>query len=345
MRPHFEDKKLIYGTDTLKSARKVLEDVGSKNPLIATTPYHSGSGTFRKFTESLETDFKVFNELTEGPPLPEVEHMAEAYRNSGCDSIMSFGNSSVIWASKLLKYYFAHESHHLVVPTTLTVSTFSDWAEYRMGDEITFVVDQNMVPDAVILDPESSLETDDSRWLSSGLGVMDYAMSNLSREDISPATEDLLLSTLESLIINLPGKSMESRMESMISTWYSKVEDYRVGSDPLTEARKTMKSSFDVPEEVFSCLTLPLSTYMTFVKNPERLSSLSTRLGFRGNNVAELSIKAMELVRGLMGKVGISGILSDYGLTNSVLRELLEKVSIEKEMKENVLSSIFGDLQ
>lgn len=342
MRPHFEDKKLIYGTGSFKSAQRVLTESGGTKPLIATTPFYSVSGAFTKFTDSLDTDYQVFNELTDGPPLPEVEHLAEAYRNMDCDSVISYGNSSVIWASKLLKYYFAHDALHLAVPTTLTISAFSGRAEYRMGDEISFVVDSKLTPDAVILDPETSLETENSLWLTSGLGVMDYAMSNLSRMDISPATEDLLLSTIESLIINLPGKSMESRMESMLSTWYSSIDDYGVGEDPLMKIRSSLKSSLDVPDEIVSSFTLPLSTFLASSKNPERLSLLAARLGFKGDNTGELSGKVLELVRGLMRKVGIRSILSDYGITDRDLEESLNGLPLEKKARDSIISSLSG---
>ncbi|AKA49352.1 hypothetical protein IX51_09835 [uncultured archaeon] len=337
-------RKLIYGIDTVKSAAEYIKEKGSSNPLIVSTTGYSSTNFYRKLTEELENGYSEFREITYGPPLPEVEHLTEAYRNKECDSIISVGDASVIWSSKLLKYYYAHGAHHMAIPTTLTVSSFSDWAEYRIGDEINHVSEASLIPETVILDPQSSVETDASIWYSSGLSVMDYTFSNLMRDDISTEVEDLLLSSLERLIINLPGQSMESRMESFLSSWYSKEDGYSVSRDPMTPIRNSLKKSMDMPDELIAAVVLPLTAYYCMERKKKSLSDLANRLGFRGDNTSELSGKSYELVQGLIRKLGVTETLSEHGFGLEQMRHELNRLSLDKGIVDQVISSIYSPI-
>ncbi len=338
-----EARKLIYGVDTAGSLADVIRESGSTNPMLVSSAHYSLTSFYMKLKDRLGEGHSEFREVTGGPPLPEVEHLAEAYRNKGCDHIVSVGDSSVIWASKLLKYYYAHEAKHTVIPTTLTVSSFSDWAEYRLGDEAFQVSDASIVPDTVILDPVASLETEPRTWYSSGLGIMDYTFSNLMRPDISAESEDLLSSSLESLIVNLPGKSMESRMECFLSSWYSKEDGYSIEEDPMNSIRRSMKSATDLPEDLISAIVLPLSVYRCMKEKPESLASIASRLGFRGDDTTELSNKSLELVQGLIRKLGVGDTLAEFGFGAAQIREVLSKLPLEKNVVDRIISPIFTD--
>ena len=339
-----EARKLIYGVNTAGSLADVIRESGSSNPMLVSTTHYSSTSFYTRLKESLGQRHTEFREVTNGPPLPEVEHLAEAYRNRECDHIVSVGDSSVIWASKLLKYYYAHEAKHTVIPTTLTTSSFSDWAECRLGDEVHQVSDASVVPDTVILDPVASLETEPQTWYSSGLGIMDYAFSNLMRKDILSDAEDLLSSSLESLIINLPGKSMEARMECFLSSWYSKEDGYRIEQDPMTGIRNSIKSATDLPEDLISAIVLPLTVYRCMRERPASLANIASRLGFRGNDKAELSSKSVELVQGLIRKLGVGDTLSEIGFGQKQIMDILSEFSIEKSVAEQIISPLFTDL-
>lgn len=337
-------RRLIYGLDTTKSLKEVLKDAGSTKPMLVSTAHYSSTSFYRKVKEELDAPHVEFREVTYGPPLPEIEHLAEMYRNKECDSMVSIGDSNVIWASKLLKYYFAHDASHVAIPTTLTASSFSDWAEYRLGDEVHHVSDASTVPDTVILDPMASMETEVAAWHSSGLGIMDYAFSNLLREGISSETEDLLTSSLEGLVVNLPGRSVESRMECFLSSWYSKEDGYRVDHDPMTEVRNAIKSRTDLPEDLISATVLPLTVYRCREINPNGLATLATRLGFRGSDVLELSDKVLEMVQGLERKLGIGESLAEMGYSYNDLKKIMEETPFDFETVDRVLSPVLSPL-
>lgn len=337
-------RNLIYGVDSVKSALENLKGRKSTNPMIVSTPWYSSTSFYRDLTEILDSGYSEFKEITHGPPLPEVEHLAEAYRNKECDSIVSVGDASVIRASKLLKYYFAHDAYHLSIPTTLTVSPFSDRAEYRLGDEVLRVADPNIMPDTVILDPMASVETVRSTWATSGLGVMEYALSNLMREDIGQDVEDLLLSSLEGLMVNLPGEGIESRMKCLMSSWYSKEEGYSADLDPLADIKDSLKGVLDLPNELISAVLLPLTAQYCIQKRPKRMSGLASRLGFKGTDTSELSNRSFELIQGLIRKLGVGETLVEQGFDSNHMRTVLRKFSLDDSLIDSVLSSVYSSI-
>lgn len=336
------DRRLIYGTGSASSAARVLKSYGKEHPLVVSTPYFSSTGFYTKLISELGQDWERFSEISTGPSLPEVEHLAEAYRNKECDSIISVGNSAVISASKLLRYYFAHDAAHLSIPCTLTVSSFSDWAEYRLGDEINFVRDQMIVPEMVILDPAASVETEGNIWYSSGLGVMDYALSNLANDGIGKESTDLLLSSLANMVIDLPGQSVESRMELFLSTWYSRVNGYDVEKDPLTSIRKGLSEELDIPAEMVSVLTFPVAASECYRKNPGALADLSSRLGFRQGKNSDLASGTLDLLYALPGKLGLVSRIREYGIGRNDVSEALQQLSLDRETVDLILSSVSG---
>lgn len=335
------ERRLIYGIDTSPSLVDVLKESGASNPILVSSADYSSTSFYRKIKGMLDNSFTEYREITTGPPLPEVEHLAEMFRNRKCDYIVSVGDSNVIRASKLLKYYYAHDTDHLAIPTTLTSSSFSGLTEYRLGDEIYHIADPSIVPDAVILDPIASVETETSVWYSSGLEMMDYAFSNLHTAEISEEERDLLSSSLESLIVNLPGKSMESRMECFLSSWYSKEDNYDVESDPMTSVRDSIRSSADLPDNVLSAIILPLTVLGCRDEVPESLACLANRLGFKGNNVLELSDKVLESVQGLIRKLGFVDSFRGLGLDYKALKKMITSLPVEEKTVERALAPVF----
>lgn len=342
MYPQSDERRLVYGVGSIMSAREILDMAGSRNPMIVTDSTTSGSTFYKMIEEQFEHGFGEFREITTGPPLPEVEHLTESFRNKNCDSIISVGGDSVIWAGKLLKHYFAHDAYHLAVPTTLTLSSFSDWAEYRIGDETYRESGRKMIPDAVITDPRGSIESDSASWYFSGFGIMTYAISNLSRQDIGPDVSDLLLSSLEGMMVNLSGNSMESRLECHLSSWYSFDQSHSFATDSTLKLRDQLLRECDICEEVVSALLLPVAAKRCVRDNPDIMAQLAKRLGFRGDDTGKLAKGSFELIQGLMAKVSVSNILGERGIGLEDVKSMLEKASIEKEDSQAVIESIYG---
>lgn len=336
-----DDKKLIYGNGSAESLGSVLREAGLKRPLVVSTLQFSNTSFYQAIMDSLDVDYVRFNEITRGPPMPEVEHLAESFNNHECDSIVSMGNSSVIWASKVLKYYFAHSAHHTAIPSTLTPSAFSNWTEYWMGDDLNYITASSIEPDTVILDPEASATIDGAIWKASGLGVMDYAFSNLLRSRISDETEELMITAIEILIVNLPGISRESRLEALLSTWHSKEERYSVRKDPITEIRQAIKEAFDIPEELTSALTLPVTAHRVMEKYPSRMARLAETVGFRGTDDSALARRTFEAIQGFVRKLGITSELESYGIMEHTIRDVISTLPLSDETAESMLSSIY----
>lgn len=336
-----EDRRVVYGTGSIGSVPDLIRESGCSKPLLVTALRFAKSETWVRLKESLETDFAEFKEITTGPPLPEIEHLAEAYRNKGCDSIISVGDRSVVFAARLLKYYYAYDSYHIAVPVVPSVSPFSNWASYWLGDEAKYVTDSLMPTDSVILDPCPLKEDLLSAWNVAGLSVVQYALTRLRADPIVDKTQDLLLSAIENLIVNLPGTNAEARLQCLLAPWYAKDENYSVRNDHTMIWRNCLVAELGVSGEAASAIILPEAAYSCGKEHPERMAKLAKRLGFKGQDIFELSDRMCDLVSGLIRKLDATSELIQYGVDQKVLENTLESLKFSSEAKEAVLESFF----
>lgn len=335
-----EDRRLIYGAGSINSAPDFLKEYGSSRPLLVTSADFASSSLYLVLKRSFDSSFVEFREITYGSPLPEIEHMAETYRNKNCDSVVSVGDNSVISSAKLLKYYYAYDTHHLSVPVVPSMAPFSNWASYSLGDEVKYVADSVPEPDGIILD-SSEKNRDAFRWAISGLSVMESAFFRLGSNEISDGTYDLLLSSVENLLVNLPGDNEEAKTKCLLAPWYAKDEGYSVLGDNATQMRDYLAMKLGIGSELADALLLPLSAYECAKSHPERTAMFAQRLGFRGEDPFQLSEKSFDLISGLIRKLDLIAALNYNGVTEMSLVPVLRDLQIDEQAIVMTTASFF----
>ena len=107
-----------------------------------------------EFINSLEP--VRFSGFTPNPKMEEVMDGVEAFKASGCDTILAVGGGSPIDVAKCIKHYSESEAPIIAIPTTSgTGSESTHFAVvYENGKKLS-VAAPNLLPDIVILEPST----------------------------------------------------------------------------------------------------------------------------------------------------------------------------------------------
>ena len=112
----------------------------------------------------------TFYDIGEHSPLAGIRAGVAAFRDNGCDIIVSVGGGSPIDASKAILYYIQQERGgpmplKIAVPTTLSAAEYTVGAGFtdEKGNK-TGVMSPELAPAGIILDAELTLATPERLW-------------------------------------------------------------------------------------------------------------------------------------------------------------------------------------
>ena len=120
-----------------------------------------------------------FSGFTPNPGKEEVMDGVEAFKESGCDTILAVGGGSSIDVAKCIKHYSKSEAPIIAIPTTAgTGSESTHFAVvYESGNKIS-VAAPELLPDIVILEPSTLLSVPEYTRKATMLDALCHAIES-----------------------------------------------------------------------------------------------------------------------------------------------------------------------
>ena len=262
-------RKVLSGVGSLESLRSEVEAAGARHAYVLTTRSLQTSAGLRRVERVLgELRAGTFPACRQHTPKASVEQATAGARACGADLIVAFGGGSVIDTAKVVALRLAERRSEdplpqVALPTTLSAGEFT--AAAGVTDEATgvknVVADARIVPRSVILDPELSVDTPRTLWLSTGVKAVDHALEALWAARPHLVTDVLAEAALHDLLEYLPASAdpsaLDSRGRCQVAAWMSIFGMASVGvrlSHPLGHQ---IGARWDVPHGITSCIVLP----------------------------------------------------------------------------------------
>src|ERR671916_2997424 len=205
--------------------------MGGTHAFLRTERVHFGPGSLRKIEEEARPWGRAFvvtgRTLDEKTPGSAVELAAGEAESAGADLLVSVGGGSVIDGTKAVARQLGYPAQ-VALPTTLSGA---EWA-HRVGvtDEAAGkkagFADPRTVPPVVILDPEATVFTPETLWLSTGIRALDHAVEGFLYGGDPPITDVTGLEGARRLMRYLPRskqepEDLEARLELQLAAWLS----------------------------------------------------------------------------------------------------------------------------
>lgn len=334
-------ERVYHGFDSTKDISRLLGELKAKKALIVTSKSVSRTAFYTEFLTRLPIAYSEFREVTQHSPMEEIEHATELFRNHQCDTIISIGGGSVTDAAKVVRYYHNLSTKHIAIPTTLSAAEFSHIAGYTIGGEKTGIRDKAITPSYVFIEPQAAMETPPELWRSTGIRALDHAIETLTSNSGSEIARYFATLAVRKLINNLSYDTLEARYECLLAAWYSYFEVYDAPMGLSHNIGKIIGAKWEIPHGITSCITLP-QVMKTYAKeNPDLLWPLAEALGFSVNTHQDSALRLAKYVENFIHGLGLEKRLTDYGIRETDLDYIIEKLKGDPHKLRILLSSMF----
>jgi maleylacetate reductase len=255
-------------------------------------------------------------------PVADVDAGEAAVRESGAETLVSFGGGSPIDAAKLVSIRLGGLTHY-AVPTTLSAAELAAGAGMTdaEGNKVGMRDPRGLV-DAVVYDPELAVETPLELWLSTGIRALDHAVEGFLAEGRHPYNDVLALEAVRRLFRTLPEAKerpgdVAVRGENQLAAWFSMSLPEASAGGLSHMMGKQIGARHGIPHGVTSCLLLPHVLAYRAQRQPDRMPPLAEAMG------GEPSV----CVTDLLVRLELPRRISQFGLGEVELRAAAAGVS------------------
>ena len=218
--------KIIAGYDALEKIPGALANLHAKRPMIVTDKGVSGAGLIDIVTGSIKDNITIGaigDDVPQDSDLRVVNHLAEVYRESGCDSLIAVGGGSVMDTAKGINIVVSENANDLMLfsgagalkrplKPLLAIPTTSG-----TGSEVTLVavikdhekhlkmafVSYFLLPDIAILDSRMTLTLPLSITASTAMDAMSHAVEAYTCLAKNPLSDTSAMAAINLISENL----------------------------------------------------------------------------------------------------------------------------------------------
>lgn len=336
--------KVYFGVGELKA----LREMNCKNAFIVTDPFMVKSGAINKVTEQLELgsiNYEVFSEIVPDPPLETVAKGIKAMDKFSPDAVIAMGGGSAIDAAKAITHFrglvksgttgvAVEKPMFIAIPTTSgtgsEVTAFSVITDKQLNVKYP-LVEEDMLPDAAILDAELVKSVPASITADTGIDVLTHAIEAYVSTEASDFTDALAEKAIKLVFKYLPiaykeGANLEAREKMHNASCIAGMAFTNSSLGINHSMAHIIGGRFHVPHGKANALVLPyvieynadikISSNREYTKAAERYAEIAKFLGLTTSNNPREGVRSLlNAVKNLIKTVGIPNRLKDLEIS------------------------------
>ncbi len=307
-----------YGKPAASAVAELVQRYGAERVFLMV------SGTLNRQTDEIDKLRRAlgnkcagtFDTMPAHSPRAAVVAAAEQARAAATDLIVTLGGGSITDGAKAVQLCLANDIRtpeamdqiratsdlkpptvrQISVPTTLSAGEFSGIS--GVTDERTKVKElfrhSDIVPRAVVLDPDVTRHTPMWLWLSTGIRAVDHCVEGICSNEASPYGDASALHGLALLARGLPRvkadpTDMEARLDCQLGSWLSMAP--LVAGVPMGASHGigyVLGAVFDIPHGHTSCIMLPSVMRWNKSANGAKQALVATAMGQPGKDAGDV---------------------------------------------------------
>ncbi|WP_425452198.1 iron-containing alcohol dehydrogenase [Paenibacillus sambharensis] len=328
----------LIGPGCVKEIGAEIAKLGLKKALLVSDDMLLKHGVVGKVTDVLDASgvaYQVFTDVKPNPTMQNVNDGLAAFREGGCDFIISVGGGSPQDAAKavgllhtnggnIADYEGINKSVHKSVPIIAINTTAGTASEvtinYVITDEIRKIkmvmVDPNSLAVIAVNDPELMVSKPASLTAATGMDALTHAIEAYVTKGAYELTDALALKAIEFIAGSLEtavkdGGNLEARSGMAWGSYVAGLSFSNAGLGIVHSMAHQLGSEYDVPHGVANAILLPYIMAFNLDAAPEKFADIARAMGkdTAAAETKEAAAKlALEAVQELSRKVGIPAL-------------------------------------
>lgn len=349
--------RVVFGAGCLSELPNELQSVGAQRPLVVVDRGIIGAGLARRLIDVLEgasVEYAMFERVDSNPSEKNVREGVDAYRSAGCDSIVGLGGGSPLDTAKIIALMIHHPSpisryDHakggerfvtanvppiIQIPTTAgTGSEVGRSAAIVLEDtkRKTLIFSPHLMAKAALLDAELTQGLPPFITAATGLDALSHNIEAYIARGNHPYADAMALAGMKRIADHLVRAvknghdDLEAREEMLLASSMGAIA-FQKGLGAAHSLAHALGPVAGMHHGHANALVLPAVLAFNRDAAKERLADVAVQLGSDPRaSVAERAAAASELVRRLKEDVGLSGGLSQNGVSEEMVPALIEK--------------------
>lgn len=340
-----------------QNALDTLYEFNGKSAVIITDKFMISSGLINKITDKMQgyKNIAIFDGITPDPTTELIANGLKFITENGGEIVIALGGGSAIDAAKAIVLMGEKSGMGdlklIAIPTTSgtgsEVTKFAVVTDTEEGRKFP-LVDEQLIPDLAILDPELVLSAPPSVTADTGMDVITHAFEALVSVDNNDASDALAEKSLLLAFKYLPfayqhGDDIVAREKMHSASCLAGMAFNDVGLGINHGIAHALGAKFHIPHGRANALLLPhvirYNAHLTacFGNKPtdaaERYANIARMIGLPHDNIRIAVESLIEEIKHMMRRMKMPATLWDAGIT---------KEQFEAE-KENIIKSALED--
>ena len=349
----FVAPEYIFGIGARHLAGRYAKNLGARKVMVVSDPGVVNAGWTQQVIDSLareELETTLFTAVSPNPVAEEVMAGAEAYRSSGCNTLVAVGGGSPIDCAKGIGIVSSNHKHiltfegidqvHSAIPllicipttggTSADVSQFAIIRDVQRKTKIA-IVSKSVVPDLSLIDPETLSSMDPFLTACTGMDALTHAIEAFVSSAHSPMTDLHALEAIRLLSNHLlPAVNHPDDPHLRSQVMLGSLQAGLAFSNAILGATHAMAHSLGGYLDLAhgECNAILLDHVISFNLNtvPERFDQIAHALGMNLSGLPhrQKQLALMKKIRQMKDQSGINRSLSTLGVSRSDLPALSE---------------------
>lgn len=362
--------RILFGAGVARELGGEVARWGARRAMLVTEKLLLKLGIATVVQKALEGSLAevvaVFDDVVPNSELAIVRQGLQMAREAGVDLVITVGGGSAIDTAKAINMALSHGGDPMdyqgaqmlagpckplvAVPTTAgtgsEVSNVSAIHDAANATKVLFV-DNNLVPDLAILDPELTVSMPPRVTAATGMDALTHAVESYVSNQASPFSDGLALQATQMISDNIltavrDPKDIGARGAMLSAASMAGMAFTQAGVGCVHAMSHAVGGIFGVPHGEANSIFLPVGMEFNLGECPERFADLARVLGVRetrGLAPLDAGRKAIERVRQLQvllkEHANLASRLSEAGVEESRLGEVAAQALLDGAMIYN----------
>lgn len=371
---YFLPTRNLFGEDSVKETGHLMKSLGGKKTLIVTDTFLEKQGMAEMiqgilFEAGIES--VVFGGAEPNPKDINVEAGLKAFKENGCDSIISLGGGSSHDCAKgiglvasnggnIRDYEGIDRSTKNMCPMVAINTTAGTASEITRFCIITdtsrhvkmAIVDWRVTPQIAINDPKLMVGMPPSLTAATGMDALTHAIEAYVSTNANPLTDSAALMAITMITQYLPkavanGTYMKARDKMAYGQYLAGIAFNNASLGYVHAMAHQLGGFYNLPHGVCNAILLPHVEEFNLIGNMNRFRDIAKAMGenIEGLSAAEAAKKAIEAICRLSDQIGIPKDLRSLGvkeedfevMAENAMKDVCQLTNPRKATKEQVI--------